>query len=71
MTNADRCRARAARYAALAERATSEEKRRNYCRLAALWSEMVSAADHFDRVHDSAARDAIFAMIDAAEQAAA
>ena len=68
MTNADRCRARAARYAALAERATSEEKRRYYRRLAALWSEMVSPADHFDRLHDSEAREAIFSMIDAAEE---
>ena len=68
MTNADRCRARAVRYAALAERATSEEKRRNYCRLAALWREMVSPADHFDRLHDSEARQRIFLMIDAAEE---
>ena len=70
MTNADRCRAQAARYAALAERSTGEEAR-NYRRLAALWREMVSPADHFDRLHDSEARDAIFAMIDAAEERSA
>jgi hypothetical protein len=71
MTNADRCRARAARYAAMAERATSDEKRRNYRRLAALWWEMVSPAETFDRLHDSEARQRIFSMIDAAEGRAA
>ena len=67
MTNADRCQTRAARYAALAEGATSEEKRRNYRRLAALWLEMVSPAETFDRLHDREARQRIFSMIDAAE----
>ena len=71
MTNADRCRARAVRYAALAERAASEEKRRNYRRLAALWLEMVTPAETFDRLQDTEARQRIFSMIDAAERGAA
>ena len=68
MTNADRCRARSVRYAALAERATSEDQRQKFRRLATLWQEMVSPAEHFDLAHDNAAREAIFAMIDAVEK---
>jgi hypothetical protein len=71
MTNADRCRARAVRYAALAERATSEEKGRNYRRLASVWREMVSPAETFDRLHDSETRQRIFTMIDAADERSA
>ncbi len=65
MTNASRCLSRAARYDALAERAADPEARRAFQALAAIWMEMEPLAADFDRVHDPASKERIYALIDA------
>ncbi len=66
MSNASRCRAMAARYARRAESAADAESRRALLELERLWLETAAWAERFDRRGDAAARDRIYALIDAA-----
>ena len=65
MSDSDRCRATAARYARLAERSGSAEAAKSYRELERLWLEMASWTDRLDlsghqtigkRIHDLAER---------------
>jgi hypothetical protein len=68
MSNASRSRAAAARYAKLAETARDAQTRRSYRELERLWQEMARLAEAFDMRHDGAARERIYAMVDAVEE---
>jgi hypothetical protein len=68
MSNASRSRATAARYAKLAENARDGQARRAYAELERLWQEMAALAEAFDMRRDGAARERIYAMVDAVEE---
>jgi hypothetical protein len=67
MSNASRCRKRAARYRALAAETKSPETARAYARLERLWLEMAPLAESVDRRSDWSARERLYEMIDAVE----
>ena len=65
MSNAERCRRTAARYARLAEAARDKQAAESFRTLARLWSDMAGTARNFDRGGGSSDRERIYAMIDA------
>ena len=69
MSNASRCRARAARYASLATTTEKGEARRGYETLASLWREITPLADRFDRLSDESAKARIYELMQSVEQA--
>lgn len=65
MSNASLCLETAARYARLAAGAGDAENRVIFRRLEALWREMASLADLYDRANDPTAKGRIFELVDA------
>ncbi|HEX9906296.1 MAG TPA: hypothetical protein VGA77_15180 [Propylenella sp.] len=67
MSNASRCRARAAQFARLAEKSPEMRERLAYRKLERLWLEMEPLAENFDRDPDGSAKQRIYEIIGAVE----
>jgi hypothetical protein len=65
MSNAARCRQRAAAYAKRAATATHPQTRRTLRELERLWLEIAALAEGFDAKGEAGARERIYSLIDA------
>ena len=68
MSNAKRCRRRAAVYAERAETAAHPQTSRALRELERLWLEIAAAAERFDVKGEAGARERIYSLIDAVGQ---
>ena len=65
MTNAERCRRRAAAYAKCGETTAHPHTRRRLRELERLWLEIAALAERFDMKGEAVARERIYSLIDA------
>jgi hypothetical protein len=65
MSNATRCRQRAAGYARRAEKAAHPQTRSALRELERLWLEIAASAERFDTKGEAGARERIYSLIDA------
>jgi hypothetical protein len=64
MSDPDRCRATAARYARLADRTGNAEIRRSYLELERLWLEMATVTQALARELHPAMKQSLYSLID-------